>query len=362
MTDFMERKVNFGYVGCGFVAQKVHIPNFRSIPTCNFLAIAEVRTRLGRKVQESYKIPRLYRSHIELAEDDEIEAVGISGPFHVQGYIARDMLKAGKQVFVEKPMAVTSEQGEEILNASRRTGAKLMVGYMKRYDAGYELAKEYLEGYKRSGELGRITYCRNHGFCGDWLAGQYGPLETSDEPMPEMPPPPIPKWLTEEGYKKYVNYLQQYVHNVNLLRWFLDADDRVKVREVDLDEDWYTGVAVIEFDGIRAVLETGTMTHYAWDEFTQVYFQHGWVKACSPPLMLRNTSAKVEVYKGVGTGHTFFRPMPRDIWSWSYLREAEHFIEAVARGEDFRSPGEDALIDTKVIEDIFRIHLRKSEL
>lgn len=210
-----------------------------------------------------------------MAEDDDVEAVGISGPFHVQGCIARDMLKAGKHVFVEKPMAVTSEQGEEIISASRETGARIMVGYMKRYDAGYELAKGYLEGYRRSGELGRLIYCRNHGFCGDWLAGQYGVLETTDESAPEVPPPPIPKWLPEECYKKYVNYLQQYVHNINLMRWFLNADDRVRVKAVDLDEDWYTGVVVMEMDGTRVVLETGATSYYAWDEFTQIYFQHG---------------------------------------------------------------------------------------
>jgi predicted dehydrogenase len=356
----MERRVNFGYVGCGFMAQKVHIPNFRSIPRCNFLAIAEVRTGLGRRVQEKYKIPRLYSSHIELAEDDEIDAVGISGPFHVQGYIARDMLKAGKHVFVEKPMAVTTEQGEEILKASMKTGAKIMVGYMKRYDAGYELAKEYVMEYRRSGELGRIMYCRNHGFCGDWLAGQYGAVETTEEPLPEMPPPPTPGWLPQGNYNKYVNYLQQYVHNVNLLRWFLDAGDRVKVKAVDLDEDWYTGVVVMEVDGTRAVLETGAMKYHAWDEFMQVYFQRGWIKASSPPLMLRNATAQVEIYKGLDEGHSFFRPLPKDMWSWSYLREAEHFIDAVAEGRDFRTPGEDALIDTKVIEEIFKLNLRGS--
>lgn len=351
----MEKKVNFGYVGCGFMAQKVHIPNFRSIPRCNFLAIAEVRTKLGRRVQERYKIPRLYPSHIELAEDDEIEAVGISGPFHVQGYIARDMLKAGKHVFVEKPMAVTSEQGEEIINASKGTGAKIMVGYMKRYDTGYELAKEYIERFRESDELGRIIYCRNHGFCGNWLAGEYGPFESTEEPMLEMPPPPVPRWLSYEEYKKYVSYLQQYVHNVNLMRWFLNVGNGVKVKAVDLDEDGYTGVVIMEMDGTRVVLETGTISYYAWDEFTQIYFKHGWIMANSPPLMLRNATAQVEIYRGFGAEHVFLKPLPKDRWSWSYLREAEHFMEAVTEGKGFRSPGDDALIDIKVIEEIFRL-------
>jgi predicted dehydrogenase len=73
--------VKLGYVGCGFMAQKVHIPNFVSIRDCELIALAEVRTKLGRKVQERYKIPRLYAHHLELAKDPEIEAVAVSADF-----------------------------------------------------------------------------------------------------------------------------------------------------------------------------------------------------------------------------------------------------------------------------------------
>ena len=65
--------VRLGYVGCGFMAQKVHIPNFISLPNCELLAIAEVRNQLGQKVQQKHQIPKLYQGHIELAKDDEIE-------------------------------------------------------------------------------------------------------------------------------------------------------------------------------------------------------------------------------------------------------------------------------------------------
>jgi len=47
-------KIRLGYVGCGFMAQKVHIPNFRAIPDCELVALAEVRTDLGRQVQARF--------------------------------------------------------------------------------------------------------------------------------------------------------------------------------------------------------------------------------------------------------------------------------------------------------------------
>ena len=70
----MAEKVRFGYVGCGFMAQKVHIPNFISIEGCEFLGLAELRRNLGKKVQSRYNIPRLYSNHMELADDPDIDA------------------------------------------------------------------------------------------------------------------------------------------------------------------------------------------------------------------------------------------------------------------------------------------------
>src|SRR3712207_4212483 len=156
------RKVRLGYVGCGFMAQKVHIPNFTSISGCDLVALAEVRQELGRKVQTRFEIPRLYTHHHEMLADPDIEAVAVSAAFAVQGDIARDALLAGKDVFMEKPMAVSMAQADAILDAERRSGKRLMVGYMKRYDAGNELVKATVDAWRQSGELGTITYVRNH--------------------------------------------------------------------------------------------------------------------------------------------------------------------------------------------------------
>jgi predicted dehydrogenase len=152
------RKVRLGYVGCGFMAQKVHLPNFSTLPDCDLLALAEVRQELGHKVQARFGIPRLYADHRALLADPEIEAVAVSAAFGVQGDIARDALLAGKDVFMEKPMVVSVAQADAILDASRRSGKRLMVGYMKRYDAGNELVKTTIDAWKASGELGPITY------------------------------------------------------------------------------------------------------------------------------------------------------------------------------------------------------------
>ena len=144
--------VRLGYVGCGFMAQKVHIPNFISLPNCQLLAIAEVRNQLGQKVRQKHQIPKLYQNHLELAKDDEIEAVAVSAGFSMQGQIAKDLLSAGKHVFMEKPMAVSVQQAEEMVNVAESNGVKLMVGYMKRYDAGNELVKSHLAQFRHGSD------------------------------------------------------------------------------------------------------------------------------------------------------------------------------------------------------------------
>lgn len=342
-----------GYVGCGFMAQKVHIPNILSLEGCELAAVAEVRTDLGAKVRQRYGIPKLYGSHLELAEDDGIRAAAVSGHFSSQGEIAVDLLEAGKDVFMEKPMAVSVTQAERILEAEKRSGRRLMIGYMKRYDAGNVLVKKLLEGFAKSGEMGPVQFVRNHGFCGDWLGGLDTPVEKSDEPMPEPPPADWPEWLPSERTSQYVDYLQQYTHNVNLVRWFLDSTHEVGVVAADLDtDDGVSGVTLLDVEGVRAVIESGHLPYHGWDEHTQIYFERGWIKTCAPPLLLRNVPATVEVYRA--GDHSRSEYFPPGGYTWSYKEEMRHFIHCVLNDEPFRSPASDALEDVLTLENIYR--------
>ena len=347
--------LRFGYVGCGFMGQKVHIPNFRAIPDVDFAALAEVRPGLGAKVASRFGIRTLYRSHAELAADASIEAVGVSAAFSQQAEIAVDLLAAGKHVFMEKPMAVSVQQGQRMIDASRSGGGRLMIAYMKRHDDGNRIGAATVAQWRQSGEMGRLTYARGHGFCGDWTNRLEAPMDGTDEPYP--PTPRIrPDWLPEEYLDRYLGYLQQYTHNLNLLRWMLgaSAQDAVQIRAVDLDDDGMRGVAVLEIGGVRAVLESGSVQYHSWEEHTQVFFEKGWVQVWSPPLMVRNQPARLQIYDGP-------RRETREIagpWTWAYRREAEEFVARLRSGAPFDSSGEDSLQDVAAFEGIYRAWLR----
>lgn len=352
--------IRLGYVGCGYMAQKVHLPNLISLPNCQVLALAELRQDLGRQVQARFGIPRLYPDHAAMLADPDLDAIAVSAHFGIQGEIARDALLAGKDVFMEKPMAISLPQADAILAAERASGRRLMVGYMKRYDAGNELVKQTVDAWRASGEQGALTYARNHSFGGNWTAGLDTPMDTSREPMP---PAPVqgPAWLPPQVLDAYIGYLQQYTHNVNLLRWLLDAGDNVRIRSVDLDDDGYGGVVVLDMAGVRATLETGRISHYRWDEHTRIYFRDGWVHTWAPPLLLRQAPAEVEIYRA-GQQQTQARSIPQPAWSWSYRREVEHFVHCLQTGEPFRSTAQDTRTDVRLFEEIYQIWLEQRKV
>jgi len=350
-----QEPVRFGYVGCGFLAQNVHLPNFAALEGCQFVALAEARPRLARLVAARYGIPTVYASHHDLAADPTVEAVGVSAGFAQQGEIAADLLRAGKHVFMEKPMAVSLAQGQRILEAARQGGARLMVAYMKRHDPGNALARETVARWRASGDMGPVLYARNHGFCGNWIAGldPSGMIRT-DEPLPPAPfQDQLPAWLPPEQAKGYVDYLQQYTHNINLLRYLLDAGDDVRVRNVDLDADGLTGLVALDLGGVRAVIESGSSDFHAWDEHTQVYFKRGWVHAWSPDLFTKPAQSRVEIYEG-GTQASYTYPIASPLTAWHFREEARHFIGALRSGEPFRSSGEDTLTDVRLYEEIYQ--------
>ena len=352
--------VRLAYVGCGFVAQRIHIPNFAALPGCRLVALAEVRPGLGERVAARYGIPRLYRSHEEIARDPEVQAAGVSAPFALQGRIAEDLVRAGKHVFMEKPMAVSVERAQSILEASRQGGGRLMVGYMKRYDPGNLLVKRHLDEWARSGEAGRMLLARSHGFGGNWVYAQDPnvPFERSDQAAPPNPDE-CPAWLPEEWKNPYLGYLQQWTHNLNLLRFLLgDTGGRSTVESVSLDQDGMTGLVVLRIAGIRAVVESGYTRFHAWEEHTQIYFERGWIRTEAPPLMHKEEPATVKLYRAASEGASprFVREYPAP--AWSYREEARHFLECVSAGSPFRSSGEDTMHDVRLYEEIYRMFLR----
>jgi predicted dehydrogenase len=355
-----ERAIRFGYVGCGFMAQNVHLPNFSSLNDCALRALAENRAELGAKVAQRFSVPKVYQDHRELLADAEIDGVGLSADYAQQGEIAADLLRAGKHVFMEKPMAVSVHQAERILRAAEEGNSRLMVGYMKRYDPGNRLVREVIRKWREETSKGKLLFARSHGFCGDWLAElDKTQMIRTDEPIkPSSPDELLPGWLPVEFRERYIAYLQQYTHNVNLLRFFLDIGRReeIAIRKVDLDGDGYTGIVALQLGDVRCVIESARTKFHTWEEHTQVYFEGGWIHAWPKGPFAKPQYSDVEIYEGPErAGYQY--PIPKASSVWHYREEAAHFLSCLKNGAPFDSSGEDALLDVWTFEEIYKKHI-----
>ena len=109
-----------------------------------------------RLEQVSARFPgaRAAASIDELLADDELDAVAIATPVPTHAALARRCLEAGKHVLVEKPLAQSASEAEEVVAAARERGRMLMVGHLLEYHPGVERLKEVVD----SGELGQVHY------------------------------------------------------------------------------------------------------------------------------------------------------------------------------------------------------------
>src|SRR5713101_7223660 len=132
-------RIKIGVVGCGLIAQMMHLPHLRELADAyEVVALCDVSPATLKQVADHYDIGRRYTDYRDLLKD-EIEAIAVlSADSH--GQLIVDALRAGKHVFTEKPLCYTLREADEVLAAHAQAGTVCMVGYMKRYDPGFRYA------------------------------------------------------------------------------------------------------------------------------------------------------------------------------------------------------------------------------
>ncbi len=159
-------KLKVGIIGLGGIA-RAHCDAIATLDNVEIVAVADLFEEKRRQYMEKYDIPRGYVSHTELLADSEVEAVAVVLGHQLHHRLTVDACDAGKHVLVEKPMALSLAQCDEMIEAAARNNVKLMVGYTQHFYATSLKAKEILD----SGELGPLitAVCymsKNWGFAG----------------------------------------------------------------------------------------------------------------------------------------------------------------------------------------------------
>jgi predicted dehydrogenase len=205
---------------------------------------------------------------------------------------------------------------------------------------------------RESGELGRITFVRVHCFGGDWVCGPQGQQIATDEPAPAAEVA-WPEWLPPADRDSYYLYNNIYCHNLNLLRYLFGEPD-------GLHSVWLrgrSGLALLDYGTFPVSLESGSLDAYRWDEHLLIVFERGSLEIATSPPLLRNVPARVRLYRG-GDAKQIVEPLAPH--GWAFQREAQHFVDCVARRREPASPARDAVADMALVEAIFRRSLEQT--
>lgn len=331
------------------MGQLAHLMNLVEVKGCRVVALAECRPELRQRVAARFGIPRTYATHTELLQDAAVDAVVVVTPRPHMGPIVLDCLMAGKHVLSEKPMAGTVAQGERLVACARAQGVHYAVGYMKRHDEGVQAAKRLLDDAQATGALGPVLSARAHCYMGDSFCRVDGHVVTEERvTYPDAGWPTAPEWLPPDAAKPFAAFVNTYSHNTNLLRFLFGKTPRVAYARMGNPA---AQLAVLDFGDFSATLEVGRVSNRGWDEVTEIVFAHGRLTVWTPPPMLRNVPARVELYRA---GEVQERVAPQAPWSWSFRRQSEAFVRDVATGQPGLSPGADALEDLRLAEALWR--------
>lgn len=153
-------KTNIGIIGLGSVAQVVHLPILLRLGDVNISAVAELDKNRLNTVSDKFKIDSRYRDYKNMLMDKDLEAIVLATPTNTHRDIAIECLKAGKDVLIEKPVAINYKEAKEIYETAKKNKCKVMVGMNLRHRPDAMLLKSLIS----NGELGEIFYIK----CG-WL-------------------------------------------------------------------------------------------------------------------------------------------------------------------------------------------------
>jgi predicted dehydrogenase len=226
-------RIAMGYIGLGNRGDQVH-DGFLEHGDQQTVAVCDLRNDyLDLAVKKSRGNPTRYTDYRKLLDDKSVEAVAICTPDHWHAPMFIEACRAGKDVYVEKPLSLTVRQGREMVNVARETRRVTQVGIHRRS------AKFLAEaaGFVRGGGIGQVTMARAYHIVNEWPMGIGNPADSA-------PPDPAQweKWLGPAPKRPYnanrtfYNFRWFYdysggqltnmgVHYMDMIRWCLSENE-----------------------------------------------------------------------------------------------------------------------------------------
>jgi predicted dehydrogenase len=137
--------INWGIIGCGNVTEVKSGPAFNKVNGSRLSAVMRRNAALAEDYAQRHNVPKFYSDAFELINDKEINAVYVATPPSSHAEYAVASIKAGKPVYIEKPMALNYSECLRINDASEKYNVPVFVAYYRRALPGFLKVKELIE-------------------------------------------------------------------------------------------------------------------------------------------------------------------------------------------------------------------------
>jgi predicted dehydrogenase len=262
----LERRLRVGVLGAGQIAQAAHFESCTKAANADLYAICDVADDLRERMVITHGAQKSYNDYDRMLADPEVDAVIIAtaDAFHVPASIRA--LEAGKHVLCEKPVGLTVEESYDLKAAISKSGKIFQVGHMKRFDAGLQAAKQFIDT-----EMGDVVALKA------WYCDSTHRYPMTDAVQPLMvtsanarKPSANPK----ENLRRYY-MLAHGCHLIDTARYFAGDIISVQAKLSERGGMWCWFVDVEFASGTLGHLDLTVAVRMDWHEGFQIYGQQG---------------------------------------------------------------------------------------
>ena len=296
--------IGVALIGSGYIAH-YHARGLLELPNVELRALCSLDGEAAEQFAEEYGIGEVTDKIDGLTGRKDIQAVIISTPNKFHAPYAIEFMKNDKDVFVEKPMAVSTQQGAEMIDCARQTGRILMVGHMWRFDTEVN----YIRDLVRSGKLGEIVKTKGYGIHVNW-----GPAG----------------WFVDKSLAGGGALVDMGVHAIDTVRYLLGDPEpkeiyaKISTRFGDYEVDDTSVVMITWGTGTVSIIESGWWHPHADapEAGTQIFGTLGY--ACLFP-----TGYKLKVGEEMEETIPEMPKRQEHCDQVMYTRQMKHFIKCI---------------------------------
>lgn len=345
-------------IGCGTIAQIMHIPNVLELPETELAALCDPGSNVTAELGSRYNVPAEFRYQDpqrlldERAED--LDAVIVTTPMQTHADVVEQTLEAGLHTLVEKPLAVTPSDADRLVELAERSNSIAMVAYNRRFELAYRRFVDELSGIDA---IDSVTACAIDADFSQTLPHIYDtiPAELSNAFVEESNARRREQCQRAIGVEHddlaaaYDFQLEHICHDLNALRdLFGDVE---AIGHVDFVRDGYFLTARLVYEGgERVTLQSGDSERHFHEQFVRVDTPESILRLEFDHPFVRYNGATLSIRKGrTETEDCEYSPTREE----SFKRELEHFVACVEGESAVETTFEEARDDVALIARLF---------